>query len=249
MALRAERRPGGGADAGEGRGDRSRQTWGFSRNCATTLPAGQALPPGSTRAGARPGEGRAQVAADLDLRNCATTLPPGLLPGFGTGGGTTQGRTGTGRGGRGFCEIAQRPSRRAAPPSARAGARPGEGRAQVAADVVFAKLRNDPPAGAGSSCFGTGGGTTRGRRGTGRGGRGFCEIAQQPLLPIGFRPGSLLADLGYIMMGVVPWKCCAGRVRKGAARRGPGRTFLRADPPPPWSASRPSPHGQGEQRC
>ncbi len=45
-------------------------------------------------------------------RNCATTLPPGQAPpaGFGTGGSTTRGRTVTGRGGRGFCEIAQRPS-------------------------------------------------------------------------------------------------------------------------------------------
>ncbi len=96
-----------------------------------------------------PAEGQAQVAADLDFAKLRNDPPAG----FGTGGGTTRGRTGTGRGGRGFCEIAQRPSRRRrllSPGSARVGARPGEGRAQVVADVVFAKSRNNPPAGAGS---------------------------------------------------------------------------------------------------
>ncbi len=134
---------------------------------------------------------------------------------------TTRGRTGAGRGGRGFCEIAQRPSRRGrllSSGSARTGhdsgknghkswrtwflrncattlppgqaplagfgpdgPRLGEERAQVVADVVFAKSRNDPPAGAGfCRRVRPGRATTRGRTGTGRGGRGFCEIAQRP---------------------------------------------------------------------
>ena len=143
-------RPGRGHDPGKD-GHRSRRTW-FLRNRATTLPPGQAPLAGFDPGGARPGEGRAQVAADVVfaksrnnppagagssrrvrhgrghdpgkdghssrrtwfLRNRATTLPPGQAPlaGLDTGGGTTRGRTGTGRGGRGFCEIAQRPSRR-----------------------------------------------------------------------------------------------------------------------------------------
>ncbi len=200
------------------------------------------LPPGSTR------RGRGHVPEKDGHRSrrprffCEIAQrpwpPPGQAPpaGLGAGGGMIRGGTGTGRGGRGFCEIAQQPSRRGrllSPGSTRAGARPGEGRAQVAADMVFAKSRNDPPAGAGSSRrvrhgrghdpgkdgrrsrrtwflrnrattlppgqappggFDPGRGTTRGRTGTGRGGRSFCEIAQQPsrrgrLLP----PGSARA--------------------------------------------------------
>jgi hypothetical protein len=175
----------------------------FSRNCATTLaPAGA----GSSRRvrhgrGHDPAERQAQVTADVVFAKSRNDPPSG--------------RTGTDRGGLGFCEIAQRPCQRKdghssrwawflrnrattpasagagssrrvrhgrghdrgragtghgrhgfaklrndpglrrgrlpPPGSARAGARPGERRAQVAADVVFAKLRNDPPAGAGSS--------------------------------------------------------------------------------------------------
>ncbi len=167
IAQRPSRRvrPGRGHDPGKD-GYRSRRTW-FLRNCATTLPPGQAplagfgagagttrgrtgagrgktwiceiaqrpsrrgrlLPPGSARAGACPGEGRAQVAADVFLRNCATTLPPAQAPpvGFGTGGGTSRRRTGTGRGGRAFFAKSRndpglRRGRLLPPGSARAGA-------------------------------------------------------------------------------------------------------------------------------
>jgi hypothetical protein len=136
-------RPGRGHEPGKD-GQRSRRTWFCEIAQQPRPPPGQAPPAGFGTGGAQPGEGRAQVAADVvfaKLRNNPGLRRGRLLP----------------------------------PGSARVGAQPGKGQAQVAADVVFAKLRNDPPAG-----FGTGGGTTRGRTGAGRGGRGFCEIAQRP---------------------------------------------------------------------
>jgi hypothetical protein len=125
----------GDADAGV---SRRRRGWGGVRGRGSVSPApGGLLPPGSARVGARPGEGQAQVTADVGFAKLRNDPPSGrtgtslggrvfceiaqqprrpLAPappvGFGAGGGTTRGRTGTGRGGRGFCEIAQRPSRR-----------------------------------------------------------------------------------------------------------------------------------------
>ena len=217
MALRAECRHRRSVRVGCGCGAQvGGRTW-FLRNRATTLPSRRE---GTTRGGW-------PAAADVVFAKLRNDPPAGagssrrVRP----AGRTTRGRTGAGRGGRGFCEIAQRPSRRGrllSPGSPRAGARPGEGRAQVAADVVFAKLRNDPPAGAGScrrvrpgrvttrgkdgrrswgtwflrnrattlppgqapaaglASAGCAAVTTRGTTGAGRGGRGFCEIAQRP---------------------------------------------------------------------
>jgi hypothetical protein len=129
--------------------------------------------------GARPGEGQAQVAAAVVLRNCATTLSPGTA----RAGARPGGRTGTGRGGRGFAKLRNNPpagygtgggttrrkdthrSRRtwsceiAQRPSRRVrhgrGA-PGGRTGTGLGGRGFAKLRNDPPVG-----FGRGGGTTR----------------------------------------------------------------------------------------
>jgi hypothetical protein len=136
IAQRPSRRAryGRGHDPGKD-GYRSRRTW-FLRNCATTLPPGQA-PLAGFGAGGGTSRGRTGTIAQRPSRR-----EQGPPAGLGAGGGTTRGKTGTGRGGRGFCEIAQQPSRRGRlfpPGSARAGARPGEGRAQVAADV---DLRN-----------------------------------------------------------------------------------------------------------
>jgi hypothetical protein len=89
------------------------------------------------------------------------------------------------------------------------------------ARVLFAKLRNNPglrrgkapPAG-----FGAGGGTTRGRTGTGLGGRGFCELAQRPS--------------GQVREGMVQATVCGrvGRRRKalspGSRVRGQGFSAL-----------------------
>ena len=63
----------------------------------------------------------------------------------------------------------------------RAGARPGEGQAQVSADVVFAKLRNDPPAGAGAWCWARSERVrrTRGRQGAPDRGRGPAVLIEQ----------------------------------------------------------------------
>ena len=147
-----------GHDSGKN-GHKSWRTW-FLRNCATTLPPGQAPLAGFGPDGPRLGEERAQVVADVVFAKSAQRpsrrgrlLPPGSART-----GHDLGKTGTGRGGRGFCEIAQRPSRRVRHGR---GHGAGKGQAQVTADVVFAKLRNDPPAGAGAPAgLGTGGGTT-----------------------------------------------------------------------------------------
>ncbi len=73
-------------------------------------------------------------------RNRATT------PAFaGTPRSPHRGRTGTGRVSRGFAKSRNNPLG-----PVRAGARPGERQAQVAADGVFAKSRNNPPAGSGT---------------------------------------------------------------------------------------------------
>ena len=131
------------------------------------------------RAGARPGEGRAQVAADVVFAKLRNDPPAGagssrrVRPGRGT----TRGRTGTGRGGRGFCEIAQRPSRRAGPPWAAPGK---DGHRSRRTWFLRNRATTLPPGQAPPAGFDPGGGTTRGRTGTGRGGRGFCEIAQRP---------------------------------------------------------------------
>jgi hypothetical protein len=94
---------------------------------------------------------------------------------------------GTGRGGRGFAKLRN-------DPAAGAGAhrwdrsgqvrRPGEARVQVVGGRDFCEiaLRPRPPPGQTPPAgFGPDGSATRGRAGTGRGGRAFfCEIAQQP---------------------------------------------------------------------
>ena len=192
IAQRPSRRvrPGRGHDPGKD-GYRSRRTW-FLRNCATTLPPGQAPLAGFGAGGARPGEGQAQVTADVVLRNCATTLPPGQAPpaGLGAGGGMSRGRTGTGRGGR-----------------------------------VFAKLRNDPPAGAGSSC--------RVRHGRGhvpekdghrsRRPRFFCEIAQRPWPPPGQAPPAGLGAGGGMIRGDGHRSRRTGFLRNRATTLPPGQ--------------------------
>ncbi len=170
-------------------------------NRATTLPPGA----GSSRRARRgrrhdPGKDGHRSRRTWFLRNCATTLPPGsaLPAGVGAGGGTTRGRTGTGRSGRGFAKLRNNPPAGFDPRRGTTRGRTGTGRGGCG----FAKLRNDPLAG-----FDPGGGATRGRTGTGRGGRGFCEIAQRPsrrgrLLP----PGSALA--GFCEMRNDPWVRC-----------------------------------------
>ncbi len=168
----------------------------FSRNRATTLPRrGRHLPLGSARAGfremrnnppagsgtggARPGERRAQVAADVVLRNCATTLPLGPARA-----GHDPGNDGHRSRRTWFCEIAQQPSR-----WVRHGrARPGEGRAQVASAVVLRNRATTLPLGPARAGHDPGKDGHRSRRSW------FCEIAQQPsrwdrLLPLELAPG------------------------------------------------------------
>ena len=190
-------RHGRGHDAGKD-GHRSRQTWFCEIAQRPRPPPWQAL-----LAGFDPGRGTTRrkdghrSRRTRFLRNCATTLPPGQAPlaGFDPGRGTTRGKTGTGRGGRGFCEIAQQPPPAGAGSSRRV--RPGPGH-DPGKDGHRSRrtwfLRNCattlPPGQAPLAGLDTGRGTTRGKTGTGRGGRGFCEIAQQPsrrgrLLPPG----------------------------------------------------------------
>ena len=186
-------RHGRGHDPGKDR-HRSRRTW-FLRNRATTLPPGRLLRRATGR-GHDPGKDGHRSRRTWFLRNCATTLPPGQAPlaGFGPGGGTTRGRTGTGRGGRGFCEIAQRPSRRGRllpPGSAGRGHDPGkDGHRSRRTWFLRNCATTLPPGQAPPAGFGAGGGTTRGRTGTGRGGRGFCEIAQRPSRRVRPRAGA-----------------------------------------------------------
>ncbi len=169
-------RPGRGHDPGKD-GHRSRRTW-FLRNCATTLPPGQAPVAGLTPAGCAaevtaPGERRAQVVGDVFFAKSRNDPPAGA---------GSRRRTRFGR-------------------VRRSGHRPGERRAQVAVCSVFAKLRNDPPAGAGS-CRRTRFGRVRrrshrpgGTTGAGRGGRGFLRN-RATTLPPGQAPAAGLASAG-----------------------------------------------------
>jgi hypothetical protein len=161
----------------------------FSRNRATTLPRrGRHLPLGSARAGfremrnnppagsgtggARPGERRAQVAADVVLRNCATTLPLGPARA-----GATRGRTGTGRVGRGFAKSRNNPPAG----SGTGGARPGEGRAPVAAVVVLRNCATTLSLGqAPAAGLAPGGCATPGKNGRRSWGRGFAKSRNDP---------------------------------------------------------------------
>ncbi len=196
IAQRPSRRAryGRGHDPGKD-GHRSRRTW-FLRNCATTLASAGV---GSSRR-VRPGPGHdpgkdrhrsRRTHFFAKLRN----NPP-------------SGRTGTGHGGRGFCEIAQRPSRRGqAPPAGfdpgggHDPGRTGTGRGGRGFCEIVQQPR--PPPRAGSSRRVRPGRGARpgkdghrslrpcffcemrndppsGRTGTGLDRRGFCEIAQQP---------------------------------------------------------------------
>ncbi len=176
--------PGGGTT--RGRAGTGRVGCGFCEIAQQPSRRGRLLSPGSTRVGHDPGKDRHRSRQTWFLRNCATTLPPGQAPpaGFGAAGGTTRGRTGTARGGRGFCEIAQRPSRRGrllSLGSTRAGHDPGkDGHWSRRTGFLRNCATTLPPGQAPLAGFEPGRGTTRGRTGTGRGGRGFCEIAQQP---------------------------------------------------------------------
>ena len=198
-------------------GHRSRRTW----ICEIAQRPSRGVRYGRGAIRGRRGTGRGGLGF-AKLRND----PPA---GFGTGRGTTEGRTGTGRGGRGFCKIAQRPSRRVRHGR---GHDPGEGSTQVVADVVFAKFRNDPPAGSG-----TGGGRS-GEGGAqvaadvvfakcattlppGSARRGSREIAQRP-------PGQAPEDRpsGQVREGMVQATMC-GRVGRRRKALSPGSRVRR----------------------
>ena len=202
-----------GSDSCRSLSEHGRAEWRFARSAGTGgFPRRPWCSP--TGASGRLGGWLCRVGAGCRgrgcfSRNCATTLAPaGQAPlvGFGTGEGTTR-RKDRHRSRRTWiCEIAQRPSRRA-----RYGRGHDTGKDRHRSwRTCFLRNRATtlPPAQAPLAGFDTGGGTTRGRTGTGRGGRGFCEIAQQPS-----RRGRLL-PLGSLRTGSPP------RGTTGAGRRG-----------------------------
>ena len=214
---------------------RSRRTWSCE---IAQRPSGAGG--GTTRGRTGTGRGGRGFAK---LRND----PPA---GFGTGGGTTRGRTGTGRGGRGFAKL------RNDPPAGfgTGGGHPAEGRAQVSADVVLRNCATTLPPGSARA-----GARPGGRTGTGRGGRGFCEIAQRPS-----RRGRLLRPLGAGRFsrnaqrppGQAPQGMPSGQVPRGCMRcNSPapawwllraGWVFGAAHPHPRRFAPRPLPQSAGE---
>ncbi len=88
------------------------------------------------------------------LQNCATTLPPGSA----RAGPRPRGRINTSRGGRGFCEIPQRPSRRVRYGRGAIRGRRGTGRGGRG----FCEMRNNPLAGFGTAGFSRNRATTPG---------------------------------------------------------------------------------------
>jgi hypothetical protein len=141
-----------------------------------------------------PGEGQAQVTADVvfaKLRNDP-------LAWFDPGRGTTRGKDGHGSRRTWFCEIAQRPSRRVRHGRGHDPGKDGH-RSRRMWFCEIAQRPRPPPGQAPPAGFGTGGGTTRGRTGTGRGGRGFAKLRNDP----GLRRGRLL-PLGSARAGARP---------------------------------------------
>jgi hypothetical protein len=139
--------------------------------------------------------------------------PPGQAPpvGSGPGGATTPGKD-QHRSRR--SRFLQNSATTLPPGSTRAGPRLGEGRAQVSAGVVFAKLRNDPglrrgrllpPEQASAAGLAPSGCAAPGKDGRRSGGRDFCEIAQRPRPPPGQAPPAGQAPAA----GLAPGGCAA----------------------------------------